>query len=165
MGVFISLAKGFEIDNPQCFRCGDCCMQVPPELTNEEVKIIEAHLNSKDRKIFRDSLTTDQKEADPKHESVGFPIPQAPGCVGWLKAPCPFLDFETHKGKERTRCKIFKIRPVTCRRFFCGKEHKDEPLIPARYKYELSQEEIKRLYNRKDVFYKFAKSVGLKISS
>jgi len=135
------LAKGFHYDNPKCFRCGDCCTLIPPEVSEEEVGIIKKHLNAKERKLFEASLTTDFSKADPRfHYENILPIPLTKG-VAWIQAPCLFLEFEERKGKKRATCKLFKVRPRVCQRFFCGKESKEEHLNERQYKFELTPEE------------------------
>jgi len=146
MKAFISLAKGFHYDSPKCARCGDCCMQIPPEVSEKEIEMIKMHLNLKERKLFEMSLTTDFSKADPRfHYEKMLPIPLSGRGVAWIQAPCPFVGFEKRKGKTRAICKIFKIRPRVCRRFFCGKESLDEQLNGRKYKYELSEDEEQEL--------------------
>jgi len=115
-------------------------MEIPPELSEEEITIITQHLSAKERKMFLDNLTRDMHEADP-HKDYYALLPSSRDHA-WLKAPCMFLDFEVKKGKKRATCRIFKIRPRMCRMFFCGRKRLEEPLMPSRYKYELRDQEL-----------------------
>ena len=131
--IFMSIEQGFHKDNPHCFRCGDCCQRIPPELTKEEIDLIMSRLNQREKQIFKDSLTTDPQIADPI-DVVRVPLSK----TAWIKAPCCFLDFEKKKGKKRAFCRIYKFRPEMCRIFFCGKESLNEPLLLTKYKFEMS---------------------------
>jgi len=49
---YISREKGIHHEKPKCFRCGDCCIRVPVEVTEKEIKLILLHLNTKEKSLF-----------------------------------------------------------------------------------------------------------------
>ena len=115
---------------PKCFRCGDCCLRIPVELTKEEIERIAKHLNPKERKIFYQNLTKNPLEANPIDGHLMPTLTKE----AWLKAPCMFLTW-TKDGKAK--CKIYPIRPHMCRIFYCGRKSPDEPLNARKYIYEI----------------------------
>lgn len=154
--VYLSLSKGFHVSSPLCFRCGDCCMRIPAEVTEEDLKLLRSKLTETDRRLLEDSLTTDPTVADPI-DGVKMPLSKA----AWIKAPCCFLQFEKGRRQNnqvRASCRIYSIRPEICRIFHCGKTKLDEPLLPANYEYEMTpnytrfiEEEIRKSAGDKGV--------------
>lgn len=136
--LYLSAEKGYHYVKPFCFRCGDCCTRCPPGVTQAEIDLIRSRLNVEERKIFEVSLTTDPKLADPI-EPVQATLSKG---VAWIKAPRCFLDWEWERktdGKNfRTFCRIYKFRPEICRIFHCGKQRQEEPLITAKFKFEMT---------------------------
>lgn len=136
--LYVFVEKGYHLDNPHCFRCGDCCNRIPVEILQEEIDLISKRLNEHWRKLFLDSLTTENRVADPI-DGVNM-LPLSTGAA-WIKAPCIFLDWEwKRKSGENFRsfCTIYKFKPHICSIFHCGKSARDEPLLVSRYKYFLS---------------------------
>jgi len=128
--LYGSILKGLRKKKPKCFRCGDCCLRIPVELTKEEIERIAKHLSPKERKIFYQNLTKNPLEANPIDGYRMVPLTKE----AWLKTPCMFLAW-TKDGKAK--CKIYKIRPFMCRIFWCGKDKPDEPLNPLKYTYRM----------------------------
>jgi Fe-S-cluster containining protein len=107
--------------SPQiCFKCGECCRVVPPEIILEEQINIYRHLSPEQRKLFRENLTDDIEVAGERYfELYGRPATlnedkATMRLIGkWLKSPCMFL-------KDK-KCSIYEIRPLVCRKFYCGR--------------------------------------------
>jgi len=130
--LYSSIFKGLRKQKPKCFRCGDCCLRICPELTKDEIKRIAKRLSQKQRKMFLQNLTKNPYEANPI-DAYFFKTTSLTK-EAWLKIPCMFLGW-TKDGKAK--CKIYKIRPLICKIFWCGKEKPDEPLSPAKYTYRM----------------------------
>jgi len=75
----------------ECKRCGNCCREIPVELTDEDVAHICKHLGIKKFEEF-ESKYMDEK-------AIG----------NYLKTPCPFLD------EKANTCNIYEHRPIVCR--------------------------------------------------
>jgi len=127
---YISIANGVRTERPKCFKCGDCCSEIPVELMKEEVELLARHLHGVERKLFLASITTDFQAANVLPKQLK---PRMTG-IGWLKAPCMFLKY--HRGKAR--CKIYHIRPIMCQTFWCGRTSTDQPLTTTKYTLKLS---------------------------
>lgn len=136
--VYASIAHGFTRTKPPCFRCGTCCQRIPIEISAEERDRIALHLKSKEKRLFFASITTDFEEANVLPDQGWNTLTFG---VGWLRAPCMFIDWEKRKGRVRADCRIYKIRPDMCRKFYCGRQSEDEIFSPLNFTYRCESEE------------------------
>lgn len=158
---YMSIAKGFSDEKPHCFRCGDCCVSIPVEISQVEIDLIQKRLNRKEKRLFFDSVTVNWRDAGRPDE----PRPRLTLGMGWVRVPCMFLEWKERKGKERAKCKVYYVRPQMCRNFYCGKSNPDEPLNMLKYTYPVKYDEYKAgkllraMISRPDLMKELAKIV------
>lgn len=81
--------------NGKCSQCGACCATFLP-LSDREIRKIRVYIKR------HHILPVHHSDDDSMFDGV-----------------CPFCD----TGKEREKCRIYKVRPNICRRFICSEDY------------------------------------------
>ncbi|MBN1634529.1 MAG: YkgJ family cysteine cluster protein [Ignavibacteria bacterium] len=112
-----------------CTRCGNCCINLSPPLTNKEIDILSRHLNISSKEFEDTYIELDEEN-----------------CKCLSKIPCIFL-------KDKI-CSVYEIRPTECAEYpYLHKKGFSSRLLGVIENYSVCPivfnvyEELKILYN------------------